>query len=173
MLDLIQKHFGDGQVIQKQAPPPNPHPLLLPQNRARSYMLDLSSCIRFGSTLPKKAWVMLCTTSQGHIWMAWSQGHIWMAWILLRATSQGHIWMAWILLCATSQGHIWMVWSGCGQAHLVQTQAGVQESPGLVSDRMQPRRALLVSHLQARLPSSADGLDRTERKPAQVRFGSG
>ena len=35
---------------------------------------------------------------------------------------------------------IWMAWSGFGQTHLFWKQAGVQESPGLVSGRTQPAR---------------------------------
>ena len=44
---------------------------------------------------------------------------------------------AWIILCKTDPDLIWMAWSGFGQMHLVWKQAGVQESSGPVSGRMQ------------------------------------
>ena len=49
---------------------------------------------------------------------------------------------AWIikLLCKTDPDLIWMAWSGFGQRHLVWKQAGVPESSGPVSGRMQPAR---------------------------------
>ena len=43
-----------------------------------------------------------------------------------------------IRLCKTDPDPIWMALSGFGQTHLVWKQAGVQESLGLVSGRMQP-----------------------------------
>ena len=36
------------------------------------YMPDLTSRIRFGSVFSKKAWIILCKTGPGPIWMAWS-----------------------------------------------------------------------------------------------------
>ena len=47
---------------------------------------------------------------------------------------------AWTVLCKTHPGPIWMAWSAFVQTHLVQQQAGVQESSGPVSDRTQPAR---------------------------------
>ena len=47
---------------------------------------------------------------------------------------------AWIILCKTDPDPIWMAWSGFGQTHLVQKQAGVQESSGPASGRTQPAR---------------------------------
>ena len=35
-------------------------------------MLDTTSCIQFGSVLPNKAQIVLCTTGLDQIWMAWS-----------------------------------------------------------------------------------------------------
>ena len=46
-----------------------------------------------------------------------------------------------ILLCKTDPDPIWMALSGFGQTHLVWKQAGVQESQGSVSGRMQPVRS--------------------------------
>ena len=46
---------------------------------------------------------------------------------------------AWIILCRTDPDPIWMAWSWFGQTHLVQKQAGEQES-GRVSGRTQPAR---------------------------------
>ena len=43
-----------------------------------------------------------------------------------------------ITLCKTDPDPIWMAWSGFGQTHLVQKQAGVEESSGPVSSRTQP-----------------------------------
>ena len=43
-------------------------------------------------------------------------------------------------MCKTDPDPIWMAWSGFGQTHLVQKQAGVQESSGPVSGRTQPAR---------------------------------
>ena len=43
-------------------------------------------------------------------------------------------------MCKTDPGPIWTAWSGFGQTHLVWKQAGVQESSGLISGRMQPAR---------------------------------
>ena len=40
--------------------------------------------------------------------------------------------------CKTDPDPIWMAWSGFGQTHLVQKQAGVEESSGPVSSRTQP-----------------------------------
>ena len=62
-------------------------------------MPDPTSCIRFRSVFPKKAW---------------------------------------IILHKTDPDPAWMVWSGFGQTHLVWKQAGVQESSGPVSGKMQP-----------------------------------
>ena len=61
MLDLIRKHFGDGQVW-----------LACSQNRAGLYIPDLTCCILFSSVFPKKAWTILCKTDPDRIWMAWS-----------------------------------------------------------------------------------------------------
>ena len=47
---------------------------------------------------------------------------------------------AWIIFCKTNPDPIWMAWSGFGQTRLVWKQAGVQESYGPVSGRMQPAR---------------------------------
>ena len=47
---------------------------------------------------------------------------------------------AWIILCKPDPDPIWMAWSGFVQTHLVQQQAGVQESSGPVSGRTQPAR---------------------------------
>ena len=47
---------------------------------------------------------------------------------------------AWTILGKTDPDPIWMAWSGFGQTHLVQKQAGVQESSGPVSGRTQPAR---------------------------------
>ena len=58
---------------------------------------------------------------------------------------------AWTILRKTDLDPIWMVWSGFGQTHLVWKQAGVQESSGPVSGRMQP-----VSHFQIRFRYSTD-----------------
>ena len=43
-----------------------------------------------------------------------------------------------ITLCKTDPDPIWMAWSGFSQTHLVRKQAGVQESSGPVSGRVQP-----------------------------------
>ena len=45
---------------------------------------------------------------------------------------------AWIIVCKTDPDPIWMAWSGFGQMRLVLKRAGMQESSGLVSGRMQP-----------------------------------
>ena len=45
-----------------------------------------------------------------------------------------------IILCKTNPDPIWMAWPWFGQTQLVWKQAGVQESPGPVSGRMQPVR---------------------------------
>ena len=47
---------------------------------------------------------------------------------------------AWITMGKTHPDPIWMAWSGFVQTHLVQKQAGVQESSGPVSGRTQPAR---------------------------------
>ena len=47
---------------------------------------------------------------------------------------------AWIILFKPDPDPIWMAWSGFGQTHLVQKQAGMQESSGPVSGRTQPAR---------------------------------
>ena len=47
---------------------------------------------------------------------------------------------AWTILCKTDPDQIWMAWSGFGQMHLVRKQAGVQESSGPVSCRIQRAR---------------------------------
>ena len=52
---------------------------------------------------------------------------------------------AWIILHETDPDPIWMVWSGFGQTHLVWKQAGVQESLGPVSGRIQPARYQFTS----------------------------
>ena len=43
-----------------------------------------------------------------------------------------------ITLCKTDPDPIWMAWSGFGQTHLVQKQAGMEESSGPVYSRTQP-----------------------------------
>ena len=60
-----------------------------------------------------------------------------------------------MFLCKTHPGPIWMAWSGFGQTHLVQKQAGVQESSGSYfwQDTTGP---LPVSNFQTRFRSSAD-----------------
>ena len=45
---------------------------------------------------------------------------------------------AWTILWKTDPDLIWRTWSGFGQTRLIQKQAGVQKSSGLVSGRMQP-----------------------------------
>ena len=64
MQDPIRKRFGYGQLWPIQ-PACN-------QNRAGSYMPDLTSSILFSSVFPKKAWITLCRTDPDPIWMAWS-----------------------------------------------------------------------------------------------------
>ena len=64
MLDPIRKRFGYGQLW-----PLRP---ACSQNRARSYMPDLTSRISFSSVFPKKAWAILCKTDPDPSWTAWS-----------------------------------------------------------------------------------------------------
>ena len=61
ILDPIQKCFGYSQLWPACS-----------QNRAGSYMPDLTSCTRFGSVFPKKTWTILCKTDPDPIRMAWS-----------------------------------------------------------------------------------------------------
>ena len=64
MPDPTRKRFGYGQLW-----PLRP---ACSQNRARSYMPDLTSRISFSSVFLKKAWIILCETDPDPIWMAWS-----------------------------------------------------------------------------------------------------
>ena len=57
MPDPIQKHFGYGQLWS-----------LWP---VCSQNPDPTSCIWFGSILPKKVRIILCKTGPGLVWMAW------------------------------------------------------------------------------------------------------
>ena len=74
----------------------------------------------------------------------------------------------------TDPDPIWMAWSGFGQTHQVWKEAGVQESPGLVSNG-----PLAVSHFQTPFRSSTDVPDNTvQNQPGSdlvladcVRFG--
>ena len=56
--DLPSKHAGSDLEV------------FCSQNWAGLYMPDLTSCIRFGSILSKKAWIILCETGPDLIWMA-------------------------------------------------------------------------------------------------------
>ena len=64
MPDPIRKRFGYGQL--------GPLRSACSQNWAGSYMPDPTSRIRFGSVIPKKAWIKLCKTGPDPMWMAWS-----------------------------------------------------------------------------------------------------
>ena len=67
---------------------------------------------------------------------------------------------AWTIMCKTDPDPIWMAWSGFGQTHLVQKQAGLQESSAdPVSGKPQPSRYQFLIQFQTRLRSSADGSD--------------
>ena len=67
MPDPIRKCFGYGQLWSLRP--------ACSQNRAGYQVIimpDPTSCIRFSSVFPKKAWITLCKTDSGPIWMAWS-----------------------------------------------------------------------------------------------------
>ena len=156
--DLIQKHFGYGQLWPLQP--------ACSQNRPGSCMPDLTSCICFSSIFPKKAWIMLCKTDPDPIWMAWSgfgQTHLvrkqagvqessgpvsgrtqparyqfptFRLGSVLPQTSR-------MIVCKTSLDPIqfWLIVSGFGQTDPVRKQAGVQESSGpLLASASQPVR---------------------------------
>ena len=66
---------------------------------------------------------------------------------------------AWIIVCKTDPDPIWMAWSGFEHMHLVLKQAGVQESSGLVSGRMQPAwYQFLTFRLSSVLPQTTQNL---------------
>ena len=70
---------------------------------------------------------------------------------------------AWIILCKTTPDPIWMAWSGFGQTHLVWKQAGVQESSGPVSGRMQLARYQIPTfRLSSVLPDILDNIVRNQ-----------
>ena len=64
MPDPIQKCFGYGQLWPLQP--------MCSQNQAGSYMPYPTSCTRFSSIFPKKAWIALRKTDLDPIWMVWS-----------------------------------------------------------------------------------------------------
>ena len=70
----IRKRFGYSQLWPLR-------PACSSQNRAGSYMPDSTSCIRFSSVFPKKAWAILCKTDPDRTWMAWSgSGYTHLVW---------------------------------------------------------------------------------------------
>ena len=65
-----------------------------------------------------------------------------------------------IILCSTGLDLKWMAWSGFGQTHLVQKQAGLQESStGPVSGKTQPSLCQFLTFTQTPLRSSTGGPD--------------
>ena len=64
MPDPVRKRFVYGQLW-----PLRP---ACSQNRAGSYMPDLTFRIRFSSVFPKKAWIILRKTDPDPIWTVWS-----------------------------------------------------------------------------------------------------
>ena len=73
MPDPTRKRFGYGQLW-----PLRP---ACSQNRTGSYRPNPTSCVRFSSVFPKKAWVILCKTDPDPIWTALSRfGHMHLIW---------------------------------------------------------------------------------------------
>ena len=79
MLDPIRKHFGYGRHAARIGPDmagmqPESGQIwpVCSQNRARSYLPDLTSRILFSSIFPKEAWIILCKTDPDPIWMVLS-----------------------------------------------------------------------------------------------------
>ena len=76
-----------------------------------------------------------------------------------------------VILRTTGPDPIWMAWSGCGQTHLVQKQACVQKSSGLVlSERDRPATSFPLSHSAAFFHNRPGSYCATS---ARIRSGSG
>ena len=76
-----------------------------------------------------------------------------------------------VIVFKTSPDLIWMAWSSFGQMHMVQKQAGVQESSGLgMAECKRPTTSL---YFQTQLPSFHWLPASQCAKPAQIWFGSG
>ena len=163
----IRKRFGYSQLWPLR-------PACNSQNRAGSYMPDPTSCIRFSSVFPKKAWAILCKTDPDPIWMAWS-GFGYTHLVRKRAgvqessgpvsgrTQPACYWFpifrlsrvlpqtSWIISYKTSPDPIWfwLIVPGFGQTDPVRKQANVQESSGpLLANAFQPIRTVCESDLE-------------------------
>ena len=66
--DPIRKRFGYGQSRPVMAVTAS----VQPESARIVYMPDPTSRLRFSSVFPKKAWLIVCETDPGLIWMAWS-----------------------------------------------------------------------------------------------------
>ena len=102
------------------------------------------------------------------VWKHFGYGQLWPLWPaccqnwarLCMPDLTSHTWFssvlpekAWIILCKTSSDPMWMTRSGFGWTDLVQKQAGVQESLGLVlAEHNQPAS----QYFQTRLHSSTE-----------------
>ena len=161
MPDPIERHFSYGQLSQLQP--------AYSQNRAGSYMPDLTFCIWFGSVLQKKAQITLCKTGPALIWMAWwgfGQMHLVhqqacvqeSSGLVLAEHNQPatsftlsdsvalYRWLRYIVQNQPGSNNVWLTASCFGQADPVCKQAGVQESLGpLLANASKPNRTIFKS----------------------------